>query len=102
MLSEKEKLFIEYWEVHRMKERSLMYQLLTGLPYGLLFSVPIIVILITGRFWYRRADMVANSELNIWVLITAVLLIALFVAVAYKRWQWEMKEQQYLELKGKQ
>jgi membrane protein YdbS with pleckstrin-like domain len=101
MLNEKEILFIRYWEVNRLKEKSLLYQLLTGLPVGLLFSLPIIFLLFTGRFWYKRADMVANSEMNVWVLVVAVFMIAVFVAVLYKRHQWEMKEQQYLELKAR-
>jgi membrane protein YdbS with pleckstrin-like domain len=102
MLDQKEKLFVEYWEVNREKEKSILYQLLTGLPMGLLFALPIIFILFTGRYWFKRADMVANTELSAVVLVTAVLIIATFVAVLYKRHQWEMKEQQYKELKAKE
>lgn len=101
MLNEKEKAFVTYWELRRLKEKSIWYQLLTGLPVGLLFSIPIMLILFSGRFWYKRADMVANSQLSAGVLVFAVLLIALFVAVLYKRHQWEMKEQQYWSLKSK-
>jgi hypothetical protein len=101
MLSEKEKLFVEYWEANRDKEKNLVYQVITGLPIGFLFSLPIIIILFTGRLWYKRADMIAKSELSPFVLILAVFLIALFVAVLYKRHQWEMKEQQYRELQGR-
>jgi membrane protein YdbS with pleckstrin-like domain len=75
---------------------------LTGLPIGLLFALPIIFILFTGRYWFKRADMVANAELNPVLLVSAVLIIATFVAVLYKRHQWEMKEQQYKELKVKE
>ena len=102
MLDQKEKLFVEYWEMNREKEKSILYQLLTGLPIGLLFALPIIFILFTGRYWFKRADMVANSELNPVVLVLAVFIIATFVAVLYKRHQWEMKEQQYRELKVKE
>lgn len=102
MLNEKEKLFVEYWQENRMKESSPYYQILTGLPMGLLFSVPIILILLSGKLWYKRADMVANSKMSTVVLLLAVFLIALFVAVLYKRHQWEMKEQQYLELKARE
>jgi hypothetical protein len=79
-----------------------MKQLLIGLPVGALFGIPIILMLISGRFWYRRADMEANSHLNPLVLIIAVVIIIVFVAIFYKRHQWDMKEQQYLELKSKQ
>jgi membrane protein YdbS with pleckstrin-like domain len=102
MLDQKEKLFIEYWEVNREKERNLLYQVLTGLPIGLLFALPIIFLLFTGRYWFKRADMVANSELNPVLLVSAVFIIATFVAVLYKKHQWEMKEQQYKELKVKE
>jgi hypothetical protein len=102
MLDQKEKLFVEYWEVNRVKEKNLFYQLLTGLPVGLLFALPIIFILFTGRYWFKRADMVANAELSPVILVAAVLMIALFVAIVYKRHQWEMKEQQFKQLKAKQ
>ena len=102
MLEEREQLFIDYWEANRLRESRLLFQLLTGLPIGLLFSLPIILLLFTSRFWYKRADMVANTELSYGVLIGAVLGIAVFVAVLYKRHQWDRKEQQYLEIKRKQ
>jgi len=102
MLDQKEKLFVEYWELNRMKEKNIFYQLLTGLPIGLLFALPIIFILFTARYWFKRADMVANAELNPVILVAAVLIIATFIAVVYKRHQWDMKEQQYNELKVKE
>ena len=102
MLNQKEKLFVEYWELNRMKEKNIFYQLLTGLPIGLLFALPIIFILFTARYWFKRADIVANAELNPVILVAAVLMIATFIAVLYKRHQWDMKEQQYNELKVKE
>ena len=101
-MDERERLFVEYWDARRLKEKSLLYQVLTGLPIGLLFGIPIILVLFSGRFWYKRADMVANSESSTIILMIAILLIALFVAVIYKRHQWEMKEQQYLEIKARE
>ena len=101
-MDERDRLFVEYWEARRLKEKSLVYQVLTGLPIGLLFGIPIILVLFSGRFWYKRADMVANSESSTIILMIAILLIALFVAVIYKRHQWEMKEQQYLEIKARE
>ena len=102
MLDQKERLFVEYWEIHRERERKIVYQVLTGLPIGLLFALPIIFILFTSRYWFKRADMVANAELNPVLLVGAVFIIATFVAVLYKRHQWDMKEQQYNELKAKE
>ena len=102
MLDQKEKLFVEYWELNRDRERNLLYQVLTGLPIGLLFALPIIFLLFTGRYWFKRADMIANSELSPVLLVSAVFIIATFVAVLHKRHQWEMREQQYKELKAKE
>ncbi|MET0243108.1 MAG: hypothetical protein ABW174_06555 [Flavitalea sp.] len=102
MTPEKEQLYIEYWEANREREGELKTQLLVGIPVGLLFAVPVIAILFTARFWYRRADMSANSSLTPVLVIVLVVAISAFVAVIYKRHQWDMKEQQYLEFKAKQ
>jgi hypothetical protein len=102
MLNEQERIFIDYWEANRLKEKKVMKQLLIGLPVGALFGIPIILMLISGRFWYKRADMEATSNLNPLVLVAAVVIIIVFVAIFYKRHQWDMKEQQYLELKARQ
>lgn len=102
MLDPKEKMFVDYWEMNREKEKGFFYQLLTGIPVGLLFALPIVFLLFTSRYWFKRADMVANSELSIPVLLFSILIIAVFVGVVYKRHKWEMKEQQYKELKVKE
>ena len=102
MLNEQEKMFLEYWEANRLKEKKIMKQLLIGLPVGALFGLPVIFMLFSGRFWYKRADMEANSHLNPFILLSAVIMIIIFVAIFYKRHQWEMKEQQYLEIKAKE
>ena len=102
MLEEHEKRFIEYWEKKRLTERKTLRQLLVGIPLGLLFAIPILIVLFSGRFWYKRADAAANAQLNPIVLIIAVLLIAAFFAIFYKRQQWESKEQYYKELKARE
>ena len=102
MLSDKEQEFINYWKLRREKEGRLGWQLLTGIPIGLLFSMPIFIIVLTGKFWYKRADMVAVSKLSPVVLVVAIVLIACFIAVFHRRVQWEKKEQQYLELQQKE
>ena len=102
MLNEDEKRFLAYWETHRDKEKKIVRQLLIGIPIGLIFAVPILIILFSGKFWYKRADAVANTQLNPLVLIIAIIIITAFVAVFYKRHQWDMREQQYQELKEKE
>jgi hypothetical protein len=97
-MNERERLFVEYWERRRDREGEISFQLLSGLPFGFLFSTPILLVLLSGRWWYKRADMVANAQMSPWILAIAVFFIAFFVAVFYKRHQWEMKEQQYREI----
>lgn len=102
MLNEREKQFIAYWEQNRGKEKKVMKQFTVGIPIGLLFATPILVSVFSSRLWYKRADSVAISQVNPIVLIIAVLAIAGFVAIFYKKHQWEMREQQYLELKARE
>jgi hypothetical protein len=93
-MTEEEK-FIEYWEANRDREKKLWRQIAIGTPIGFLVSIGILVSLFSG--WYTRADMVANSESNPVVLIIAVIGIALFIGVFYKKHQWDMNEERYQE-----
>ncbi|WEK35093.1 MAG: hypothetical protein P0Y53_21600 [Candidatus Pseudobacter hemicellulosilyticus] len=99
-MTENEQQFLQYWEASREREGRWQYQLMSGIPIGLLFSLPILFIMFTSRLWYKRADMVANTT-SPWLFVVAVIIIAVFVAVFYKRFQWERKEQFYKELKAK-
>ncbi|MEO0000206.1 MAG: hypothetical protein RL766_252 [Bacteroidota bacterium] len=96
-----EEKFMTYWEANRDKESRLSIQLLFGLPYGILFSIPILVNFLLGRFWYKRADAVGLSQFNPIVLVFAVLLISIFIAVLNRKFRWEKLENQYLELKAR-
>jgi hypothetical protein len=98
-LNANEIAFMTYWEQNRKKEKRLINQLLIGLPLGALFGMPVLVNLFLG--WYKRATMEAYSEVNPMVLITAVVLIIIFVAIFSRRHKWEMKEQYYQELKAR-
>jgi len=102
MLTEQEKRFLEYWEANRLREKKINKQLLLGLPIGLLFAIPVLILLFSGKFWYQRASMEANSQSSPVILMIAVICIAVFVAVFYKRHQWDMREQHYLELKARE
>ncbi len=97
-----EQKFLSYWEENREREGRLSVHLLFGLPYGLLFSVPILVNFLLGRFWYKRADAVGLSQFNPIVLILAVLLISVFIALLNRKFRWEKLENQYLELKSRE
>ena len=96
MLTEKEKQFIEYWQQQRSRQKKLLYQLGVGLPFGLLLGAVILSNFFSG--WYKRAEMIANSQFNPVVLYVAVLAIAVFVAVFSKKFQWDQQEQRYKEL----
>jgi hypothetical protein len=98
LYTEDEKKFIEYWKENRDYQATLKYQLLFGLPIGLLFSLPIVVNFLLGRLWYKRADAVGLSQFNPAVLIIAVMVISIFIAIINRRFRWEKLEQQYLEL----
>lgn len=99
MLTTEEKAFLRYWEQHRSSQKKTFRQWLIGLPIGLLFGVPILLNYATG--WYKRAGM-AGSQVSPAVLIIAILAIISFVAIFYKRFQWEQYEQKYRELKAKE
>lgn len=102
LLTEDERKFLVYWEANRLRQRKLTNQLMYGLPMGILFSVPIIINFLMGRFWYKRADAVGMSQFSPTVLVVAVLLIAVFIALINRKFRWEKLEQQYLELKAKE
>ena len=90
-----------WWELNRDKQKKLVRQWFVGLPIGLIFVIPIVVNLSSG--WYKRADMEVNSQqLNPIVLLVAMIVIISFVAVFYKRHQWDMDEQRYKEMKAKE
>lgn len=98
LYTEDEKKFIEYWRENRDYQATFKYQLLFGLPIGLLFSLPIVINFLLGRLWYKRADAVGLSQFNPAVLIIAVMVISIFIAIVNRRFRWEKLEQQYLEL----
>lgn len=99
MLTQREEKFIVWWLENREKEKKTMRQLFIGLPVGLLLGAGILISLGTG--WYQRANMVANSQFNPNVLTIAIAAIAVFIAIFYKKYKWDMYEQQYRELMAK-
>lgn len=99
MLTEKEEKFIVYWEKNKERDKGFFRQLSLGLPIGLLIGIGILLNFVSG--WYTRATMVANSQSTPLVLILAVIIIAVFCSIFYKRHQWEMNDQRYQELKIK-
>lgn len=99
MLTKDEKLFLEYWEKNRNTQKHFMYQLAAGLPFGLLFSLPVLVVIIFHG-WYKSMIYISTSQII--VIIAGVVAVAVFVAVFRMKFKWENNEQLYKELKFKQ
>lgn len=101
MILDEEKKFLVFWQKNREIRKKKSYMLLSGLPYGLLFTLPILINYLMGRYWYKRADAVGMSQSSTMILIIAVLIISVFTAFFYKQYQWEQNEQRFRELQIK-
>lgn len=99
MLSEKEEAYISFWEANREKQKKNVKQFVVGLSIGLTIGVATFFLILSG--WYERANMVANSRLSPLIFTIIIVAIAVFMAYIYRNYQWEMREQQYLELLAK-
>ena len=99
MITDQEKLFLEYWEKNRDKQKKSLYQLAFGLPIGLVFALPILLSIIFHD-WYKNMEYISNSEVT--VIMMAVLAIAVFYALFRMKFKWEMNDQLYKELKFKE
>jgi pilus assembly protein TadC len=99
MLTKDEKLFMEYWEKNRDRDKKFIRQLAMGLPIGLIFSLPILLAVIFDD-WYKNMIYISSSQLI--VIIIGVFFIAVFFAVFRNRFKWENNEQLYKELKFKE
>ncbi len=75
MITDQERLFLNYWETNRDKEKKLLYQLALGLPIGLVFALPILISVLF-KDWYKQMSFVSNSQVT--VIMIAVLGIAVF------------------------
>lgn len=104
MFSEKELEFIKHWEAVREQESHFSSKLLRGLPVATLFGLPIIVSLIAVYFlspdWYTKISQAASGVLT--TLVIAVLITILFFSYFRMHFKWEMNEQLYMELKGRE
>ena len=99
MITEQEKLFIEYWDNNRDKQKRWHYQLAIGLPLGLVFALPILLSVIFHD-WYKRMIYISGAQITI--IMIGVLGIAVFLALFRMKFKWEQNEQLYKELKYKE
>jgi membrane protein YdbS with pleckstrin-like domain len=99
MITDQEKLFIDYWEANRDKQKKTLYQLALGLPIGLVFALPVLLSVIFHD-WYKQMIFISASEIT--TILIAVLGIAVFFALFRMKFKWEENEQLYKELKFKE
>ncbi len=99
MLTNDEKLFLDFWEKKRDREKRFLRQLAGGLPMGLLFALPVLVAVIFHN-WYKSMTYISGSQVI--VIVIGVLCIAIFFAVFRMKFKWEKNEQLYKELKLKE
>lgn len=100
MLTEDEKKFVAYWEIHRVRKKKLLKQLAIGLPLAVAMVIGIFVNFFSG--WYKRADMELRSHSSlIIVLVIAALSIVVFTTVFSARHRWDLNEQRYREFLSK-
>ena len=99
MLTDQEKLFVDFWEKNRDKEKHVLKKLALGLPIGLVFAFPILLSVLF-RSWYKNMVYISGSQITI--ILIAVLAIAVFFSLIRMKFKWENNEQLYKELKFKE
>jgi hypothetical protein len=104
MISEKDKKFMLYWEANREKESSFLSKLSRGFPMALIFSMPIILLVVVIRLflpdWYMKIS--GTSPGMFTTAVVAMFIITIFYAYFRMHYKWEMNEQLYQELKFKE
>jgi hypothetical protein len=99
MLTNDERLFLEYWEKNRDKQKQFWHQFATGFPSGLIFALPVLLAVVFHD-WYKNMIYISDSQI---ILITiAVFFIAVFFGIFRMKFKWESNEQLYKELKYKE
>lgn len=100
-LTKEEQEFLRYWESNRLQKKKFLRQFSIGLPLGVLMVVAIFVNIFSG--WDKRAEMVMRGDpSSLYVILVAVVGIAVFMTVFSSRYKWEQNEQRYLELRQKE
>ena len=104
MLTDKETEFLLYWERNREGQSSFISKLGRGLPMAVIFSLPIILLVVVVWIffpdWYMKIS--KTSPGTFITAIFAIVLIILFYSFFRMQFKWEMNEQLYKELKQKE
>ncbi|MFM2360342.1 MAG: hypothetical protein RLY16_2335 [Bacteroidota bacterium] len=103
MISEKDLLFMQYWENQRAALGTTRSKLLRGLPMAILFALPILLFIVCVWVffpdWYAKVSQ--TSPAMFVTAIFALLLIVLFYSFFRMHYKWELNEQHYQALKKK-
>ncbi len=99
MFTQQEEKFLAYWEANRIQQKYSIRPFLVGMSAGFLFGIAVIAVIYTG--WYERAEMVANSKMNVAIFLLAIIVVSFFMAFIYRKFRWETNEQYYQELLAK-
>ncbi|MFN7538939.1 MAG: hypothetical protein ACK5RQ_02720 [Bacteroidota bacterium] len=98
-MKQEDQEFMDYWEACGETEKNSPKPLLIGFSSGLVFGVATLVSLFSG--WDKRAGMVANSRLNMGILLLIILAVSVFIAYFYRIYRWERNEEHYQSLLAK-
>ena len=99
MLTPQEQAFIRYWEENRSRRKKVFRQFLVGIPVGLGFIIPILIMVFSG--WDKQVSDPSQDKSLMMVLMIALLLIVGFTAIFYQKYRWDQYEQRYRELLNK-
>jgi hypothetical protein len=99
MLTPQEEAFISYWEKNRSRQKRVFRQFLVGIPVGLGFIIPILILVFSG--WDKQVSDPSENKSLMMVLMIALLLIVGFTAIFYQKYKWDQYEQRYQELLNK-
>jgi membrane-associated HD superfamily phosphohydrolase len=100
MLTIEEQKFLSYWTVKRNENKLNPFFFAKGFALGLLIGILVLICLFIG--WYKRANMDAATKLNPYIMLIAIISIAIFLAIFYNSFKFEQNEQLYKELKRKE
>ena len=103
MLTEKDEVFINWWEKERERLSSIQAKLIAGLPMAVLFCIPILLFVTAVYLFFPEWYTKISSRLpgSIATIIIAVIVCILFFSYFRMQFKWESNEQHYLELESK-
>lgn len=100
-LTEAEKNFVVYWEANRLGKKKFLRQFTIAFPLTVLMIAVFFINIFSG--WDKRAEMIIRGDASsLYVVVIAIIGIAVFVTVFSSRHKWEQNEQRYLELQQKE